>query len=147
MTHIDGIQYNPPIPNNSGNNIQFSATSHALEYRRNFNIGDYESCSIITVVNAVTSHKKSFLIAQINLIDQALELFKHRKTAAKQAFNNKLADFCERQGTQLLMEREEFNKELISMTTSTTTPVQNQGFQEIRTVDSSAPVEFSTINS
>lgn len=129
MTHIDGIQYNPSTTNHGGNNIQFSTIAHALEYRRNFNIGDYESCSIVTIVNAVSSYKNSFLIAQINLIDQALELFKHRKTAAKEAFNNKLADFCERQEVQLLKERDELNKELVSITASKTTPVQNQGLQ------------------
>jgi hypothetical protein len=126
---------------------QANTAPYALEYRRNFNIGDFESCSMVTVVHVFSADKKAILIAQIDLIEQALELFKYRKTAAKQAFNNKLADFCERQETQLMKEKSEIEKELPSMKAGITSFAQNQGLQEIRTVDSSAPVEFSTTNS
>lgn len=110
MTVVNNPQYlNYPITNR-------------FEYRRNFNIGDFESCSIVTVVDAFCADKNAFLQGQIALIEQALELFKYRKTAAKQAFNNKLADFCERQETQLMKERDGFKDELSKCPPTQTPP-------------------------
>lgn len=77
-----------------------------VEFRRTFNLGDYETVNLSTILctSRVGSHE--FYCSQIELIVHALELFKCRKIAAKQVFNNKLVDFCEKQENQLSKEKE-----------------------------------------
>lgn len=79
--------------------------STPLEYRRTFNLGDYESVTLsISLENSET--KSDFIKAQVSLISQYLELLEVRKLAAKQAFQNKLLDFCERKKVLLSKEKE-----------------------------------------
>jgi len=113
-------------------NYQFS---NRFEYRRNFNIGDFESCSIVTVVEAFCADKNAFLQGQIAIIEQALELFKCRKTAAIQAFNNKLVTFCQKQEDQLTKEMEEFRNELNkTKPSSSSTPSSLPNFTQMNQV-------------
>lgn len=127
-----------------------------VEFRRTFNLGDYETVNLTTCINAYSVGLYEFYSSQIALIDQALELFECRKISAKQAFNNKLADFCEKQETQLMKEKELLVKKLSysaqslppfpapSYSVQTVQPLQTE--QPLQTVDSSAPVKFTFNN-
>ena len=120
----------------------------SCEYRRTFNIGNYETVTLVSFVesNVPGVEKSAFLEAQINLIEQAQELFKCRKMAAKESFDNKLVDFCEKQEAFLKSERGRYMSELSNAFKTQTPPqnVMNASVQlAVNTTDNTAQVPVS----
>lgn len=114
----------------------------SVEIRRTFNLGDYETVNLSTLIYSDNVCFYEFYLSQITLINQVLELFKCRKIAAQQAFNNKLADFCERQETQLMKEKELLEKKISSSVPLSSSYSHLQNFSPVFTVDNAASAEW-----
>lgn len=92
-----------------------------VEFRRTFNLGDYENINLSTILYIYTVGQYEVFSAQIALIEQALVLFNCRKEAAIFCSKNNLAEFCEQQIMLLEKEKEELEKARINV--SMTQPV------------------------